>query len=67
MSQMVEAIGGKVNDDMKKSDICIMDAVKDQKNINALKKEKKPPLITNVHLVFDGILAQELDYEQNKL
>jgi hypothetical protein len=32
---MVEAIGGKVNDDMKKSDICIMDAVKDQKNINA--------------------------------
>ena len=57
MSLMVEAIGGKIIDDMKKSDICIMDPNKDQKNINALKKEKKPPIIASVHLVFDGILA----------
>lgn len=36
----------------------IMDADKDKKEIKAFKKQKNPPVIVSMHLVFDGIMAQ---------
>lgn len=58
MGQLIEAMGGQLSENMKTSDLCIMDGEKDKKFIVDVKKIKKnPPQIQSIHMVFDGILS----------
>ena len=53
---------------MKTCDLCILDAEKDKKSIVELKKIKKnQPQLQSIHVVFDGILAQEIKYDDHSL
>jgi hypothetical protein len=65
MEQLVSALGGQPENEAKNSNLCIMDAEKDKKIVATIKAMKKvdKPIITSMFLILDGILKQDLVYE----
>ena len=49
------------------ANLCIVDADKDKKDITQMKKGKNPPIIANMHLIFEGILSQKLDIKKHSI
>jgi hypothetical protein len=65
MEQLVEALGGRAEKDSKASQLSILDADKDTKlaaTLKAIKKGEKP-IVTSIFLILDGILKQNLKYD----
>ena len=62
-------MAGDGDKNAKSSELCILDAVQDKKLVTSIKGIKKgeKPIMASIHLILDGIVQQNLDYDTFKI